>query len=68
MFQEALGYIQLVLSVAEEMCTCTCYSKDSASGFEAFLNDDDKKLMHFNCMEWLPFRNYAVGLAIQSVP
>lgn len=23
--------------------------------------------MHFNCVEWSPFRNYAVGMAIQSV-
>lgn len=46
----------------------TCQISDSASGFEAFSNsNNNKNLMHFNCMEQLPFRNYAVGMAIQSV-
>lgn len=29
---------------------------------------DDEKLIHFNYIKWLYFRNYAVGMAIQSVP
>lgn len=37
----------------------------------AFFNNNNssnnKNLMHFNCMEWLPFRNYAMGMAVQSV-
>lgn len=62
-WREALGHVSVV-QWQEVICMCKCYIKGPTSGFEANNNNNNNNVMYFNCIEWLLFRNYGVGIAI----